>query len=490
MSSEGKGPDDRGPDATSGLPDERRDDMGHGIVNDGPDNGAFDGGASDGAPSDGVANGSGASGGGALDGGATSGGMPGDRASGSGVSDGEVSHDRASDSRAFGSWASDGRASGSGAFGNWTSDDTASGSGVLGDGESGDGVHGDERAADLFGGDVPFAGDELALRRLLHGAVADLNPSEGALDHLRRAVPVRRTRKRQAIVGFAAAAVLIGTAVPAFVHVANSGGITADQAVNAGHGEQAQGGTGSETGVEGGQQTAGTPTGAASPSQGAAEGAGTPEQSEAGKSGGTGTGSKAPEDSLPDSSSPVCEAGQLGVSSAQAGGPDAEGKVYGTFRIANVSGKECVVSGGGSVGFQALGAADGSKISVVAHAPGDAASGLPDPSQESPTLVLKPDNAYEVKFAWVPSETCPTVNPSPDPSTTTDGAGGTSAGATGSTGNGAETDGAATQLGAEGTVDGSVAVNHTAEPGGPQAATTIPNACAGTIYRTGVLDAS
>lgn len=321
--------------------------------------------------------------------------------------------------------------------------------------------------------------------------MADLNPSEGALDHLRRAVPVRRTRKRQAIVGFAAAAVLIGTAVPAFVHVANSGGITADQAVNAGHGEQAQGGTGSETGVEGGQQTAGTPTGAASPSQGAAEGAGKPEQSEAGKSGGTGTGSTAPEDSQPDSSSPVCEAGQLGVSSAQAGGPDAEGKVYGTFRIANVSGKDCAVSGGGSVGFQALGAADGSKISVVAHTPGDAASGLPDPSQESPTLVLKPDNAYEVKFAWVPSETCPTVNPSPDPSTTTDGAGGTSAGATGSTGNGAETDGAATQLDTEGTpADGSVEVSHTAEPGGPQAATTIPNACAGTIYRTGVLDAS
>ncbi|MFD9032581.1 hypothetical protein ACFVZW_15725 [Streptomyces sp. NPDC059567] len=389
-----------------------------------------------------------------------------------------MSDDRASDSAAFGNWASDHRATDSGAPGDGASGDERAAGGLLG-------------GADLFGSNAPFAGDELALRRLLHGAVADLHPSEGALDHLRRAVPVRRTRKRQAIVGFAAAAVLIGTAVPAFVHVANSGGLTADQAVNAGHGEQAQGGTGSETGVEGGQQTAGTPTGAASPSQGAAEGAGKPEQSEAGKSGGAGTGSKPPEDSQPDSSSPVCEAGQLGVSSAQAGGPDTEGKVYGTFRIANISGKDCVVSGGGSVGFQALGAADGSKISVVAHTAGDAASGLPDPSQESPALVLKPDNAYEVKFAWVPSETCPTVNPSPDPSTTTDGAGGTSAGATGSTGNGAEADGAGTQLGTEGTpADGSVAVSHTAEAGGPQAATTIPNACAGTIYRTGVLDAS
>ncbi|MFD7323608.1 hypothetical protein ACFV9D_21335 [Streptomyces sp. NPDC059875] len=416
MSSDGKGHDREGSDATSGLPDKGRDDMGHRIVN-GPDN------------------------------------------------DGP---------RDFGARA----------------DAPAPDNGRGGDGRAAGGSLGGD---DLFSGDDPFAGDELALRRLLHGAVADLQPSEGALDHLRRAVPVRRTRKRQAIVGFAAAAVLIGTAVPAFVHVASSGGISADKAVNAGHGEQAQGGTGtgSETGVEGGQQGMGTPTGAASPSQGAAEGAGKPAQSATGETGGEGTGSKPPTDSQPDSS-PVCEAGQLGVSSVQAGGPDAEGKVYGTFRIANVSGKDCVVSGGGSVGFQAQGAADSSKITVVAHTPGDAASGLPDPSQESPTLVLKPDNAYEVKFAWVPTETCPTTPPSPDPSTSTDGAGGTSAGATGSTGDGTTTaEGATPQLGTDGTpADGSVAVSHTAEPGAPQAATTIPNACAGTIYRTGVLDAS
>ncbi|MEU9863043.1 hypothetical protein AB0D99_19450 [Streptomyces sp. NPDC047971] len=502
MSSDDKGPDDMGPDATSGRPEERRDGMEHGSVHDGPDSAASGGAATGGEMTDSGASGGEVAGGEVAggetaDSGASDGDIPGDGTAESvaddkvsearashdeishdTISHDEVAHDRASDSAAFGSWASDHRASHGGLPGDGAHDDERTVGGLLG-------------GAELFGGDASLAGDELALRRLLHGAVADLHPSDGALDHLRRAVPARRTRKRQAIVGFAAAAVLIGTAVPAFVHVANSGGLTADQAVNAGHGEQAQGGTGSETGVEGGQQTAGAPSGAASPSQGAAEGAGTPEQSEAGESGGAGTGSTPPEASQPDSSSPVCEAGQLGVSSAQAGGPDAEGKVYGTFRIANVSGKECVVSGGGSVGFQALGAADGSKISVVAHTAGDAASGLPDPSQESPALVLKPDNAYEVKFAWVPTETCPTVNPSPDPSTTTDGAGGTSAGATGSTGNGAEAEGTGTQLGTDGTpADGSVAVSHTAEAGAPQAATTIPNACAGTIYRTGVLDAS
>ncbi|NEC17049.1 hypothetical protein G3I50_01985, partial [Streptomyces parvus] len=34
--------------------------------------------------------------------------------------------------------------------------------------------------------------DEVALRRMLHGAVRDISPSEGTLDHLHRAVPARR----------------------------------------------------------------------------------------------------------------------------------------------------------------------------------------------------------------------------------------------------------------------------------------------------------
>ncbi|MGW0465354.1 hypothetical protein ACWDX6_08795 [Streptomyces sp. NPDC003027] len=346
------------------------------------------------------------------------------------------------------------------------------------------------QADDLLGGDDPFGDDELALRRLLQGAVADLEPTDGALDHLRRAVPARRARKRQAIVGIAAAVVLIGTAVPAFVHVANSGGTSADHAVNAGHGEQAQGGTGAETGIEGGEKDADTPAGTAGPRQGEGEEGGKPAASASGETGGTEPGSKPSADAEPDAS-PVCEAGQLGVSSVWAGAPDGEGKVYGTFRIANVSGRDCVVNGAGRVGFATKGAADSSKITVVAHTPGDAASGLPDPSQESPKLLLAPDDAYEVKFAWVPKETCPTTGTSPDPTAPTD-AGGTSSGSTGSTDSGSASNDASTQLGAEdGTpAEGSVEVSHTPEPGAPAAATTIPHACAGTIYRTGVLDAS
>ncbi|MEU3072978.1 hypothetical protein [Streptomyces laurentii] len=344
--------------------------------------------------------------------------------------------------------------------------------------------------------------DELALRRLLQGAVSGLEPAPGVLDHLRQAVPARRARKRQAIVGLAAAVVLVGTAVPALVHVASSGGLSAsDQAVNAGHGEQAQGGTGSETGVEGGskQPGAGPGAGASAPPDGGTKGGGEPDTPADGKTGGAGA---AASPSPPPDGVAGCQAAQLGVTSARADAPDAAGKVYGSFRIANVSGRECVVEGAGTVDFQARGAADKKKIAVVEHISGDAAGGLPDPSTESPKLLLPPDNAYEVRFAWVPSDTCvPSpggaggVPATPSPTPTTDSGastGGDAGGATGTSGQVPSDGGSAPQLGTvDGApADGSVAVSHTADPGGPVAETTIPNACAGTIYRTGVIGSS
>ncbi|MFC9591957.1 hypothetical protein ACFTUC_19475 [Streptomyces sp. NPDC056944] len=352
--------------------------------------------------------------------------------------------------------------------------------------------------------------DELALRRLFQDAVGDLEPSLGSLEHLRRAVPARRARKRQAVVGAAAAAVLIGTAVPAFVHVAASGGLSAANPVNAGHGEQAQGGTGAETGVEGGQSSK-APASTVSPSPGAADGSsGKPQSPGAGASG---EGPQATLGGDPDAT-PRCVPGQLGVGAAQAGGPEGDGKVYGTFRIANVSAQDCLLDGAGIVGFEARGAADPGKITVTRHTSGDGGSALPDPSKESSALVLKPSGSYEVKFVWVPSETCPTTGTTPTPTPTTppeptatptptatasggtgnpDPSTGPDSGGTGTgPGTGAEEGsgaGAAPQLlRADGTpADGSVVVSHTAEPGGPVASAVIPNACAGTIYRTGVL---
>ncbi|MFB8139826.1 hypothetical protein [Streptomyces parvus] len=330
--------------------------------------------------------------------------------------------------------------------------------------------------------------DEVALRRMLHGAVRDIAPSEGTLDHLHRAVPARRARRRQAVVGAAAAALLIGTAVPAFVHVATSDGSSTASPAIAGHGEQAQGGNGEEPGPEEpGRRTVQPTERESEGGKGEAAPDPSPSRGEGSDPDGAVAGEESDSPSVDYASLPVCDPGQLGVASASTDAPGADGTVYGSFRIANVSGTDCTVSSNGTVGFTALGAADSQKIVVVQHAAGDAAPGLPDPSQEPGTVLLKPAMAYEVRFAWVPTDTCPTVGPSPSPTPSADGAGGTG-------GEGPENQSGvdAQSLYEDGgtTAEGSVAVTHTPESGAPTAQTEIPNACSGTIYRTGVLAAS
>lgn len=329
--------------------------------------------------------------------------------------------------------------------------------------------------------------DEVVLRRMLHGAVGDLEPSDRTLEHLQRAVPARRARRRQAVVGAAAAALLIGTAVPAFVHVANSDGPAAALPAIAGHGEQTQGGNGEEPGPQAPGDRTAEPT-----DQESRGGTGEPDPSDSPSSdnaddpeGGAATGGAPVPPGMDLAALPVCDPGQLGVASAGAGSPDAEGRVYGSFKIANVSGADCTVSSNGTVGFTALGAADPLKINVIQHTAGDAAPGLPDPSREPGTVLLKPSMAYEVQFAWVPADTCPTVAPSPTPTPSADGTGGSTGEGSGQSGPEAQSlhrDG--------GTVDGSIAVTHTPETGAPTAETKINNACSGTIYRTGVLATS
>ncbi|WP_097943419.1 hypothetical protein [Streptomyces sp. ms115] len=330
--------------------------------------------------------------------------------------------------------------------------------------------------------------DEVALRRMLHGAVRDITPSEGTLDHLHRAVPARRARRRQAVVGAAAAALLIGTAVPAFVHVATSDGSSTANPAIAGHGEQAQGGNGEEPGPEEPGRRSVAPTERESEGgEGEAAPDPSPSRGEGSDPDGAVAGEKPDTPSVDYASLPVCDPGQLGVASASTDAPGADGTVYGSFRIANVSGTDCTVSSNGTVGFTALGAADSQKIVVVQHAAGDAAPGLPDPSQEPGTVLLKPAMAYEVRFAWVPTETCPTTGPSPTPTPSADGAGGP-------VGGGSENQSGMDpqSLYEDGgtTAEGSVAVTHTPESGAPTAQTEIPNACSGTIYRTGVLATS
>ncbi|MEV5954790.1 hypothetical protein AB0M11_13635 [Streptomyces sp. NPDC051987] len=332
--------------------------------------------------------------------------------------------------------------------------------------------------------------DELALRRLLHSAVGDVTPRDGALDHLRRAVPARRARKRQAAVGMVAAALFIGTAIPALVHVSHSGGADPNTSM-AGQASQAQGGSTGGKNPDGGSGTSGGSGGQApGASPGVGKGGGK------GESTGAGGGTKVLPTSSAASSAPVCTAAQLGTPTSTVDAPDSTGVVYGTFRVVNVSKTSCTVGGPGTVGVLAQGAADSSRISAVRHVSGDAAAGLPDPTTELTGLVLAPGAAYQEKFGFVPTETCPTSGSSTGGTDTGGTGGGTaspspSEGASSSAGTTTSgSDGTTTQLLTEdGTADGGIAVSYTPQAGSPTGSATVTNACAGTVYWTGVLPA-
>ncbi|MFJ7048718.1 hypothetical protein ACIQVC_35745 [Streptomyces sp. NPDC101112] len=356
---------------------------------------------------------------------------------------------------------------------------SGSGSGAAGSGPKGlDGA-----GSKGLGG---FDSDELMLRNLLHHAVSEIEPRDGTLDHLRRAVPARRARKRQAVVGMAAAALFIGTAIPALVHVSNSTGSDANPSV-VGHGSATHGSEGQSKGQTGGSgSSGGTSGGSKDTGKGSDKGKGDKGKgSSAGVPGGT-------EATPTTASAALCTSAQLsGVGSV--GSPDSGGAVYGSFRVSNVSGTSCTVAGAGGVSASPQGAADAARITVANHVSGDAATGLPDPSLSLSQVVLEPGAAYEVRFAWVPSEPCPTTSggttdggtggtdPSPDPTPTEEDPGATADGGSSMS----------TQLVREdGVADGSVVISHTAEGGVGTYSTGVGNACAGTVYRTGLLTAS
>jgi hypothetical protein len=324
--------------------------------------------------------------------------------------------------------------------------------------------------------------DELVLRRLLHQAVQEVEPRDGTLDHLRKAVPARRARKRQALVGVAAAALFFGTAIPALVHVSNATG-SVDPSI-AGNSSQAQGGTSQGKGPDGGSSTSGGSSGQASTNPGG------PKNDGSGKPSGSGTASANPSAST-GTAAPICSAEQFGPATSSLDAPDAAGAVYGTFTVTNISATSCTVGGPGTVGYAVQGAADASKITVAQHGAGDVAAGLPDPSTAASQLVLLPGSAYQVKFAWVPSETCPTSGgstggttggstPSPSPSEDATTSSGSTTGDTGTS----------TQLLEDGTLDGSVQISYTTDNGSATTTATVSNACAGTIYRTDLLAGS
>jgi len=334
--------------------------------------------------------------------------------------------------------------------------------------------------------------DELALRTMLHQAVGQIQPTDAVLEHLRRAVPARRARKRHAAIGMAAAALFIGTAVPALLHVSNVTGAAADpSSLTAGHGSHTKEDKGTGTDPDGGESTSGGTSGTVS-SKPVTSPSGSAQTPPEGGTGGSATGDA---DSMSTPLPPAsCDPVQLGSATGSVGDPDAAGAVYGTFRVVNVSTTPCTVSEVGTVATQALGAADSAKVTTADHTSGDGVGGLPDPSLAVSGLVLQPGAAYTVRFAWVPSETCPTTgtttdggttggpteSPTPTPSETPDAAATTSTGGD---------SGTSTQMLTEdGTpADGKVAVSYTPATGSPTVTATVSNACAGVVYRTGVL---
>ncbi|MFJ6486171.1 hypothetical protein ACIQK6_39515 [Streptomyces sp. NPDC091682] len=351
------------------------------------------------------------------------------------------------------------------------------------------------------------ASGEEELRVLLRGAVEGLQPSADALERLRDAVPARRTRNRRAaLVGAAAAVLLAGTAIPAALHLSAAEGAAPDHPAMAGHGESTgdkhdspasnphQNGFGSlprATDPFGEVPSAGGGTGQPNATAGPSANGLTVGPSGAGTSAGpAGTGgSAAGSGPLPPVAAPGvpgCGADQLGVvGSARA--PETDGRVYGSFRVTNVSAQGCSVNGQDTLTAAAApgtGAGTGPGVAVVGHTAGDPATGLlPDPAAAAPALVLPPNTAYEVRFAWVPSgRTCAPANtdtgaksPQTEP-----------AGAAGGTGSGPAVE---PQAGAS-PAPGGVAVSHTPQSGATTTRTTIPEACGGTVYRTGAIPLS
>lgn len=360
--------------------------------------------------------------------------------------------------------------------------------------------------------DNPLTGmslDEDDLRQLLRGAVQDLEPSPDTLNHLRKAVPARRARRRHALVGAAAAVVLGGAAIPALLHADIVPG--GEKPMHAASHSESPGPDEQQQDTGGGQR----------------EKSGKDKES-AGKD-----GKKSDRDSGeptagatrdPDPSStlggmaPSCDPDQLGAATANVGSPDEQGRIYGSFRVENTSTEVCTVEGEGIVGVSARGRANGDRIQVVDHTPGDSATSLlSDPAASPEELVLEPGAAYVVEFAWIPREGGGTTG-CVTPTTPPPDSGGTVEGGDGSPGSGADGDpseggegtpdsdiggsetsggesdasgGTGTGGGDGGSPAASVSVSHTPDVGDTAVAgTVLPGACAGTVYRTGVLAGS
>jgi hypothetical protein len=319
--------------------------------------------------------------------------------------------------------------------------------------------------------------DEQALRRLMKAAVQGIEPTPDTLHHLRRAVPARRAHRRQLMAGAVAAGLLAIAAVPAALHAANTSGSADSDTANASssHSNGGGGGAKGDNGKadsgrpagsvsDGGKQSGGRKTSTASPSATVTKG---------------GAGGPSPTSTI-GAAAHACTSGDFGKPLSYAGSAASDGTVYGWFKLSNISSTACTIAGAGFVTAVAQGSADPTHISVVDHTAGDPATGLPNGSVKS--LVLASGQAYEVQFAWIPASGggttgCqPTTTPTPT-DTPTDGTSTTSGSTAGST---------ATAT----TAPASIVLTDTSAPATAASSVTLADACAGTVYKTGVLNAT
>ncbi|KRV47517.1 hypothetical protein AQ490_06360 [Wenjunlia vitaminophila] len=312
--------------------------------------------------------------------------------------------------------------------------------------------------------------EEEVLRRLLQDSVQDVRPSPAALDHLRRAIPARRARRRQALVGAVASVLLVGTAVPALVHTAGS----SDTPSNAARGTHP---TIDQQGDQGDPARRRTPAPKDRPSDratGRGEGHSDPDPGQSRKPSREVTPDRPPprndDDGETVSAGPAaCAADQLGNSTVEVGEPDGEGKRYGTFWVMNVSSESCLLDAPGTVQAVAQGSADPARVLTSPHSEGGPAAGLPLVSDEQ--IVLAPGTSFSVRFGWVPESGttgCPTTSVPPD-------------------GQAADGSGEGEDPGGDPPPDppaGSVAITYTPAGGGSSATGTVNDACAGTVYYT------
>jgi hypothetical protein len=246
--------------------------------------------------------------------------------------------------------------------------------------------------------------DEETLRRLLHDAVGVIPVPDVSLEALREGIATRRRRRRQLLLSTVAAVGVLAIGAPAVLEATGNGGRRGnDQATGLAGESTAEGEPVPSGGADGGAEAydgIGEP-----PLGGEYHGSDDGQAHQPDGTSGAVAETGAPyEGEITGIDSPRCSAGQLGAASAVTEQPDAQGKVYGTIRVANVSAEPCRVSGSADdlAVLPALGGTAGD-VQIADRAEGDRATGLPTPDQAVAELVLPPGEAYEVRFAWVPS---------------------------------------------------------------------------------------